>query len=157
MFWIFSGLVGAFAATRGMMWRSLNQKPAPKAPPRLPPRVSPEREHELLALVCPEVRAVLQDELNRGNYITHGVVSDQWIWPDTTVIFLGFIFQSEPEPLSPSLRFECYNYKIAMGDCISCAEHHIVVIAAMPSHEQHLAPDVLVEHKRKERLQLSDG
>ena len=139
-------------------WAVSPNPPRSSSPPRQPlPSVSPERERELLALVCPEIRAVLEDELRAGNWIDGGGRGGDWPWPDSTIITLAFIFQSEPKPLAPSLHFQRYDYKVAIGDTIDCVEHRILVIAAMPTLEQHLAPDVLVEHKRKERLQLSDG
>lgn len=136
--------------TDGAVW----PEPVKKSPPRQPqPSVSPEQQRELLALVCPDIRAVLEAELRAGNCITGGGAGGDWPWPDSTIITLALIFQSEPTPLLSPLRFGCYNYKTAIGDTIDCPDHHILIIAAMPTLEQHLAPDVLVGHERKERLQ----
>ena len=85
--------------------------------------------------------------------MTNGGSGGDWPWPNSTLIGLAFIFRSEPKPLPPSLAFDTYDPKTAIGDSVSCVQHKIIVIAAMPTLEQHLAPDVLVGHKREERLQ----
>jgi len=140
--------------TKTPLFRSLDpfmSPPKPPVPRPIAPSVPPEHERELLALVCPEVRAVLEDELSAGNRIIDGGKGD-WPWPDSVVIALGFIFKSEPKALPSPLKFQHYNIKVADGDSIYCLEHRIAVFAAMPTLEQHVTPDVLAGHKREARL-----
>jgi len=130
----------------------ISQSKKSTVPPRpIEPSVSPERERELSLMVCPEIRAVLEDELRAGNRIISGGRM-KWALPDSLVISLGFIFKSEPKALPHSLIFNHYDIKTADGDSIYCAEHLVVVCAAMPTLAQHMAPDVLVGHRREERL-----
>lgn len=142
MLWLVNKFSGA--PTNYSSQRSVTSRP-------IAPSVSPERERELLTMVCPEICAILEDELRAGNRIVSGGKSSGTS-PDSVVISLGFIFKAEPKALPLPLRSAPYDYKIAMGDSIYCPEHRVTLFSVMPTLEQHLEDSLIIGDRREERL-----
>ena len=153
---LFVALISLYPALL-LVWLWLSKfetrKPSPPSAPRpVAPSVSPEHERKLLQMVCPEIRHVLEGELKAGNRIIQGGSGCDWPRPNSIIISLGFIFQSEPAPLPLPLDFQGYDPKKGEGDSINCVEHRIVVFAAMPTLGQHLSETVLVGQRRRARM-----
>ncbi len=97
-----------------------------------PPAVEdPQVDKQVLAFLCPEIRAVLDAEEKAGNKM-NGVGFSDWPYPGCVLVVMKDIFVGKPgvagHAVAIGVHFQHYDYHW-IGDSYYCKEHNQIIIA----------------------------